>query len=133
MKKLFITIFILTLSVNCFSQVNSSEIPQDTARIYCFTKSELVKFGTWKAQKDFYQTESGRLSKLDSVNTIYIQQKETKIKSLNDIIFLKDEQIQKLVLEPKQIIQQTNYSFWEISGIVLGSFALGALTGLIIK
>lgn len=84
-------------------------------------------------ERDYLKVENDSLySKVEILNLRVMNFKD-KIISLNDIIQRKESQILKLEYEPKTVVKQSNYSFWEIAGIVLLSAAVGVGTGVIIK
>lgn len=124
--KTLIIIIIFLMSGICSGQ-------QDTARKYYFNSSEMKKFAEWKIENNFLKSENARLVVKDSVNTLFKLEQSIKINSLTKIIEYKNKEIETLLNESKEIIEVSQWKWYEIGGICLSSFAIGILTGILTK
>lgn len=127
-----LTLLFLLVTTSVIAQ-NSSEIPADTTRKYCFSEQEILKFAEWKTELDYCKTENKRLTQRDSLNVLLQKESSIKIFSQSAIIDLQYQQISKLLQEPKQVTYQSNWKWYEIGGLAVSCVAIGVLTGLLIK
>lgn len=128
-----LTLLFILIATSVTAQTNSSEIPADTARKYCFSDKEILKFAEWKTELDYCKTENKRLTQRDSLNVLLQKESSIKIFSQSAIIDLQYQQISKLLQEPKQVTYQSNWKWYEIGGLGISCVAIGVLTGLLIK
>lgn len=124
MKTILLTIFLL-FAFNCFSQ----SVIVEGKKYWLMDSVTLVKIkNTQDENKSFKETISSyEIS--DSLHIIKERNLSLAIDGKNNIIQIQEQQLSDLEKIPHTVVTQSNYSFWEISGMIIGSLAIGTIIG----
>ena len=126
MNKIIFALFLLTVSVNCFSQT------------YTIDSTQAKKSIQIKAERDslrivvkYFEFENAMQDTIIQAQSTKIANKDRELRLVYDMKNILQERVNFLEKQPKEIKQENKYSFLEIAGytflIVLISFVSGVL------
>ena len=126
MNKIIFALFLLTVSVNCFSQT------------YTIDSTQAKKSIQIKAERDslrivvkYFEFENAMQDTIIQAQSTKIVSKDRELRLVYDMKNILQERVNFLEKQPKEIKQENKYSFLEIAGytflIVLISFVSGVL------
>ena len=126
MNKIIFALFLLTVSINCFSQT------------YTIDSTQAKKSIQIKAERDslrivvkYFEFENAMQDTIIQAQSTKIANKDRELRLVYDMKNILQERVNFLEKQPKEIKQENKYSFLEIAGytflIVLISFVSGVL------
>ena len=126
MNKIIFALFLLTVSVNCFSQT------------YTIDSTQAKKSIQIKAERDslrivvkYFEFDNAMQDTIIQAQSTKIANKDRELRLVYDMKNILQERVNFLEKQPKEIKQENKYSFLEIAGytflIVLISFVSGVL------
>lgn len=126
--RILLTAFIIGLSAssaNCQNEKLSSD-----SKLYLYDSAEVVKIAELILENETLRDNEKLYREKDSLCNVNRILFENKIRSLKNIIKLKDEQIVKLEKTPLQIIDNT-WKWWQYTLAAIGAVTFGFTAGVV--
>lgn len=118
--KTLLTISILLISINAFSQFQFDSVQVKKIRLVIEENAFL------KVENDSLVSKVDYLKRAGSVSELIISMQDS-------IILNKEKQIKKLESIPQTVVQENKTKWYVFAGIIISSVSAGIITGLIIK
>ena len=118
--KTLLTISILLISINAFSQFQFDSVQVKKIRLIIEENAFL------KVENDSLVSKVDYLKRAGSVSELIISAQDS-------IILNKEKQIKQLEAKPQTVVQENKTKWYVFAGIIISSVSAGIITGLIIK
>jgi hypothetical protein len=125
--KILLTVFIIGLSI---SSANGQTNHKTNERLFLYDSSEVVRIAELILENETMKENEKLYHKKDSLYNVNRILFENKLKSLNEIIMLKNEQIEKMEKTPLQIMDKS-WRWWHYTLAAIGAVTFGFTVGIV--
>jgi hypothetical protein len=122
-----LTVFIIGLSI---SSANGQTNHKTNEKIFLYDSSEVVRIAELILENETMKENEKLYHKKDSLYNVNRILFENKLKSLNEIIMLKNEQIEKMEKTPLQIMDKS-WRWWHYTLAAIGAVTFGFTVGIV--